>query len=64
MKELKEALSFAISLSNAIGTSLVDGVMDYSDLMNLWEPLMKAQDAIDGCDKIINEIVNIDADQR
>ena len=60
MKELKEALSFALALGNALGQSLEDGKLDYSDLLNLWEPMTKAGDAVEGASKILAEIHALD----
>lgn len=59
MKELKEALSFAIALGNAVGKSMEDGKVDFMDVANLWGPLSTAGDAIEGADKILAEIKSL-----
>ena len=63
MKELKEVLDFALCLGNAFGESMKDGKLDYTDLINLWDPLTKAPDAVEGASKILSEIENLDAEK-
>lgn len=60
MKELKEVLSFAIALGNALGESLEDGELTISDLVNLWAPISSASDAIEGASKVLAEISELD----
>lgn len=55
MKELKEAVAFGVALGNALGASMEDGDLSYRDVINLWEPMRLASDAIEGASKIMGE---------
>lgn len=59
MKELKEAVIFGIALGEGFAKSYDDKKLDYSDLLNLWEPLSLAPDAVEGSFKIKSEISNM-----
>lgn len=63
MKETKEVLDFVISLGNALGESMKDGVVDYSDVMNFWEPISKISYAVEGSSDILGEVSDLTLDQ-
>ncbi len=48
LKQLGDILDLGISLGNAFGESMEDGVLSYSDAFNFATPLMKIAPAIDG----------------
>ncbi len=51
-KDLKELLSFGLSLIQAGESALADGKFDLSDVIKFWEPLQKFNDALDGAANI------------
>ena len=63
MKETKEVLDFVISLGNAVGESARDGEIDYSDVINFWEPISKISDAVYGSVDIPGEMSDLTSDQ-
>ena len=62
LKETKECLDFVISLGEALAESLSDGQLDVSDLLTLWEPISNVSEAIDGWEKLREEIANLSMD--
>ena len=60
MKELTEILGFTVSLLEALGKSLDDGKIDFTDVTKLWEPISLAGEAIDGASKVLDEIRTMD----
>jgi hypothetical protein len=63
MKELKEALKFALALGNGIAKAYEDKVLDLSDISSLWEPLTHVTDAVEGSEKILAEIRSLDKEK-
>ena len=63
LKETKEVLDFVISLGNALGESLEDGEISYSDIMNFWEPISSIADAIEGASEIPSEIAELSQEE-
>ncbi|MBP98756.1 hypothetical protein CMK18_22640 [Candidatus Poribacteria bacterium] len=59
LKETKEVLDFVISLGESLASSLDDGSLGVTDLINFWEPVSKLSDALDGFEKIVAEIGNL-----
>ena len=59
LKETKEVLDFVISLGESLASSLGDGSLGVTDLINFWEPVSKLSDALDGFEKIVAEIGNL-----
>lgn len=60
MKELKEALGFAISLMEDVAESAEDGKFTLMDIVNFRDSIFKAGEAIDGANKILGEIKALD----
>lgn len=60
MQELKEALKFSISLGMAIEKATADKKINIMDLPYFFSPIMAAQDAFVGIDKIKEEIQSLD----
>lgn len=56
MKNTYEALDFMCSLANAIGASLEDGKIGFTDLAELYKPLSKIQLALEGLGEIRKEL--------
>ncbi len=63
MQELKEALKFSISLGMAIEKATADKKINIMDLPYFFAPMMAAQDAFAGFDKIKEEIKLLDNDK-
>jgi hypothetical protein len=61
VKELSEVLIFAIGLGEAVDLSLADKKIDLADLGLLVGPFTKAPAAIEGFDKVVDEIKDLDA---
>lgn len=61
IKELSEALVFAISMGEALEMALADKKLGLEDLGLLVVPFTKAPDAVDGFGKIGAEIKDLDA---
>ena len=59
MKETIEMVSFVLELGNAIGASLEDGKIDWSDLMRFFGALKMAGPAIKGYENIPEEMKNL-----
>lgn len=60
MNEIKEMLSFAFLLSSAIEKSLEDGKISIGDVPLFISPLLHAQSAFTGLDKIKEEMSVMD----
>lgn len=65
VKELKEMVSFGLSLGMAIDKSLADdGKISFADVGNLIAPIMKAPAAFMGADKALEELKNLDEEGK
>ncbi len=60
MNEIKEMLSFIFSLAEAIDKSVADGKISIADVPSFIDPIMKAQAAFMGLDKIKAEMQSMD----
>lgn len=60
MNEIKEMLSFIFLLSSAVEKSLQDGKISIGDVPLFISPLMHAQSAFSGIDKIKDEMKSMD----
>jgi hypothetical protein len=61
VKELSEAVVFAIGLGEAVDAALADKKLDLADLGLLVGPFTKAPAAIEGLDQVGAEIKDLDA---
>ena len=64
VKDLSEAIVFAITLGEAVELGLQDGKLGLEDLGLLVVPFTKAPDAVEGISNIKDEIMDLDAAER
>jgi hypothetical protein len=64
VKELSEALVFAISMGEALDQALVDKKLGLEDLGLLVVPFTKAPDAVEGLGEIKDEVMDLDDAER
>jgi hypothetical protein len=62
LKETKEVLDFVISLGEALASSLEDGSLTVSDMINFWEPVSSVASAVDGFEDVLTEIQSLTGD--
>ena len=60
IKETKELMSFFTKLCNAIGHSLVDGKIDFTDVSQFMAPLMTSGEAFKDAGLIKTELKDLD----
>jgi len=63
VKEIKEVLSFIISLGESLAASLEDGEITIFDAAKFWEPISKVSDAFEGLDKVVDELAHLGSDE-
>lgn len=61
-KDLKELLSFGLSLIQAGESALADGKFDLTDVVKFWTPLQKFNDAIEGIGNIPGSLSDLSSE--
>jgi len=64
IKETKQLLGFILSLSNAIGSSLEDGKFSAKDLLNFFDSMRMAADALEGIGDVGGELSDLDEKEQ
>lgn len=63
IKETKEAVSSILEFASAIDAALANGYQ-WTDLFTLIQPMVNLPKAIDGAEKIPNEYLDLDQDEK
>lgn len=59
IKETKEMLGFTLALGNAVGTSLADGTVGWTDLVHFFSAVRDAPSAINGAHLLPAELADL-----